>query len=337
PKTETKGPYAGSRSLMSRYDALNELVGNDAATWILHDLATDAAAKELPKKRGAMMAISLPQFESWWDKLKERGQAALKDFSVQKVPGFGPANGAIQVSYRGQPMGYLGFPLKEFESIVGPIQRWIEKGQEDIDPYEVTASKKAAVSPDNYEGDTIEEQVANLMQLVVMNGNYPMEVHARGCRDLNMPKYRRAPQDWIITGNTVEEAVKKAADELNSQFDDAYDVEDLFRVMPCCNKKTGAAEGYDKPVSLDPTPEDLKRWHNAIYSTYNAIGSDANLEGEKPAVILEVCLDAGHTEAYGGLEPEDYKRFQTWYRSIESKYGYQNGLKRLVKLLNITG
>jgi hypothetical protein len=50
PKTETKGPYAGSRSLMSRYDALNELVGNDAATWILHDLATDAAAKELPKK-----------------------------------------------------------------------------------------------------------------------------------------------------------------------------------------------------------------------------------------------------------------------------------------------
>src|SRR5208282_2843248 len=129
------------------------------------------------------------------------------------------------------------------------------------------------------------------VQLVVMNGNYPMEVHARGCRDLNMPKYRRAPQDWIITGNTVEEAVKKAADELNSQFDDAYDVEDLFRVMPCCNKKTGAAEGYDKPVSLDPTPEDLKRWHNAIYSTYNAIGSDANLEGEKPAVILEVCLD----------------------------------------------
>jgi hypothetical protein len=49
PKTETKGPYAGSRSLMSRYDALKELVGDDAATWILHDLATDAAAKELPK------------------------------------------------------------------------------------------------------------------------------------------------------------------------------------------------------------------------------------------------------------------------------------------------
>src|SRR5208282_2134770 len=122
PKTETKGPNAGSRSLMSRYDALNELVGNDAATWILHDLATDAAAKELPKKRGATMAISLPQFESWWNKLKERGQAALKNFSVQKVPGFGPANGAIQVSYRGQPMGYLGFPLKEFESVVGPIQ-----------------------------------------------------------------------------------------------------------------------------------------------------------------------------------------------------------------------
>jgi hypothetical protein len=53
PKTETKGPYAGSRSLMSRYDALKELVGDDAATWILHDLATDAAAKEL-LKRGAV-------------------------------------------------------------------------------------------------------------------------------------------------------------------------------------------------------------------------------------------------------------------------------------------
>jgi len=53
PKTETKGPYAGSRSLMSRYDALKELAGEDAATWILHDMATDAAAKELPK-RGAV-------------------------------------------------------------------------------------------------------------------------------------------------------------------------------------------------------------------------------------------------------------------------------------------
>src|SRR5271166_64459 len=53
PKTETKGPYAGSRSLMSRYDALKELVGDDAATWILHDLATDAAAKELPKRGSA--------------------------------------------------------------------------------------------------------------------------------------------------------------------------------------------------------------------------------------------------------------------------------------------
>lgn len=175
------------------------------------------------------------------------------------------------------------------------------------------------------------------VQLVVMNGGYPMEVHAKGCRDLNMPKYRRAPQDWILTGDTVEAAVKTAADELNSQFDEPYDVEDLFRVMPCCNKKTGAAESYDKPVSLDPTPEDLKRWHNAIYNTYSAIGSDANLEGEKPWVILEVCLDAGHTEAYGGLQPEDYKRFQTWYRSIESKYGYQQGLKKLVKILNITG
>lgn len=53
PKTETKGPYKGSRSLLSRYDALKELAGDDAATWILHDLATNEAVKELPKKRGA--------------------------------------------------------------------------------------------------------------------------------------------------------------------------------------------------------------------------------------------------------------------------------------------
>lgn len=83
-------------------------------------------------------------------------------------------------------------------------------------------------------------QHANLPRFVVMNGGYPMEVHKENCRDMNMPKYRHAPKDWVLTGNTVDEAVEVAAGELNSQFDEPYDTEDLFRVMPCCRKKTAA-------------------------------------------------------------------------------------------------
>ncbi len=59
PRKITKGPYAGRTEFASRFEALTELVGGDAATWILHDLATDAAAKELPKKQGA--ALPPPQ------------------------------------------------------------------------------------------------------------------------------------------------------------------------------------------------------------------------------------------------------------------------------------
>ncbi len=69
PQTETKGPHAGSRSLLSRYDALKELAGEDAATWILHDLATDAAAKEIPNKRSADEEIG------WEELLKKQGAA----------------------------------------------------------------------------------------------------------------------------------------------------------------------------------------------------------------------------------------------------------------------
>jgi hypothetical protein len=98
-----------------------------------------------------------------------------------------------------------------------------------------------------HEADTTELQERRVMgageggvRLVVMNGGYPMEVHKENCRDMNMPKYRHAPKDWVLTGNTVDEAVEVAAKELNSQFDEPYDTEDLFRVMPCCRKKTAA-------------------------------------------------------------------------------------------------
>jgi len=38
---------------MSRYEALEKIVGDDAAMWVLHGMATDQAANEL-KKKGAV-------------------------------------------------------------------------------------------------------------------------------------------------------------------------------------------------------------------------------------------------------------------------------------------
>jgi hypothetical protein len=119
PKTETKGPYAGSRSLMSRYDALNELVGNDAATWILHDLATDAAIKEgLPKR---------------------------SFFSPEDAKRFRDDNQGSNVALNQDEKG---------------SERW-EKVPQSV---EELLKKQGAVDPSNYEGGTIEEQVANLME-----------------------------------------------------------------------------------------------------------------------------------------------------------------------------
>ena len=78
------------------------------------------------------------------------------------------------------------------------------------------------------------------VRLVVMNGAYPMEVHAEGCRDMNMPKYRSAPKDWILTGDSVQAVIDAEAEELNSQFDRPYSTDELFRVMPCAEKLRGA-------------------------------------------------------------------------------------------------
>jgi hypothetical protein len=118
PKTETKGPYAGSRSLMSRYDALNELVGNDAATWILHDLATDAAIKEGLPKRGF--------------------------FSPEDAKRFRDDNQGSNVALNQDEEG---------------SQLWEKVPQPDNE-----LLKHSAVDPSQYEGGTIEEQVANLME-----------------------------------------------------------------------------------------------------------------------------------------------------------------------------
>jgi hypothetical protein len=93
----------------------------------------------------------------------------------------------------------------------------------------------------------------------------------------------------------------------------------------------------DMAMMADPTPEKIKRWSRAVNNTYQVIGADANLEGEKPWVIVQCCLDADHCRFNGGLTKEDYDRFQAWYRDVMKEYGYEKALKRLAKILGITG
>lgn len=71
----------------------------------------------------------------------------------------------------------------------------------------------------------------------IVRTDYPMEVHAAGCRDIRRnatPEEIREP--WNITGETVEEAVEREAAELNSQFDNVYPTEELFRILPCARR-----------------------------------------------------------------------------------------------------
>jgi hypothetical protein len=103
---------------LSRYDALNELVGNDAATWILHDLATDAAIKEGLPKRGF--------------------------FSPEDAKRFRDDNQGSNVALNQDEEG---------------SQLWEKVPQPDNE-----LLKHSAVDPSQYEGGTIEEQVANLME-----------------------------------------------------------------------------------------------------------------------------------------------------------------------------
>ena len=56
--------------------------------------------------------------------------------------------------------------------------------------------------------------------------DYPMQVHSFSCRD--------SKSEWIITGETVNDAVKSEADILNREFDKVYEIKELFRIMPCC-------------------------------------------------------------------------------------------------------
>jgi hypothetical protein len=119
PRKITKGPYAGQTELASRFEALTELVGGDAATMILHEMATDAAAKEIPGKRSF--------------------------FSPQDAKRFRDDNQGSNVALNQDEKG---------------SERW-EKVPQSV---EELLKKQGAVDPSNYEGGTIEEQVANLME-----------------------------------------------------------------------------------------------------------------------------------------------------------------------------
>lgn len=70
-----------------------------------------------------------------------------------------------------------------------------------------------------------------MTQFQVIRTDYPMEVHAVGCRDLARKGH---DLDWKITGETVADAVVKESAAMNADFDRVYDASELFRIMPCC-------------------------------------------------------------------------------------------------------
>lgn len=73
-----------------------------------------------------------------------------------------------------------------------------------------------------------------MAKFVILNTGYPMQVHRVGCQDLSKRDLRGMPQDWIAEGETVDAALAPELVELNSQFDNEYTRDELFRVLPCC-------------------------------------------------------------------------------------------------------
>ncbi|SRR5258708_113246 len=81
-----------------------------------------------------------------------------------------------------------------------------------------------------------------------------------------------------------------------------------------------------------PTEEEIKLYRQAVNSTYQAIGSDAQLDESNSFDILEVVLDASYVHSYGGMTEEQYKKFDNWVRQ-ELTGNYKAGMKKLVKIL----
>lgn len=79
-------------------------------------------------------------------------------------------------------------------------------------------------------------EATGMKTFIVLRTDYPMEVHAVGCKDLSSRKNRSLDQDWKITGETIEQAVTEATADLNADFEAGYPEHEVFRVMPCCKK-----------------------------------------------------------------------------------------------------
>lgn len=91
-------------------------------------------------------------------------------------------------------------------------------------------------------------QPAPVNTYLVVNQEYPMEVHATGCTCRKLQANIAANGKWPITGATVQAAVAVAAADLNNDFDNKYAVNELFRIMPCC-KATKAPQQLALPTT----------------------------------------------------------------------------------------
>lgn len=74
-----------------------------------------------------------------------------------------------------------------------------------------------------------------MAQFEVINVGYPLHVHIAGCPDLKTDtRYRGVVRGWLIEGEDVASAIRAETKNLNSQFDQLYAEDELFRAFPCC-------------------------------------------------------------------------------------------------------
>jgi predicted GNAT family acetyltransferase len=153
----------------------------------------------------------MPTFKRWWGKAKQTPQTIKENFSVEKVPGFGVSNGAIRINWAGNPIGYIGFPLEQFEGVVGPIQRWMEKGKEDVDPYkmEVISSAKAA---DYTDQDWMDDEAAEYQLDQVRDAEREAKRH------FMQEDYIQQIADDYIPPKTMDEMWDIMGDEYTAEF-----------------------------------------------------------------------------------------------------------------------
>ena len=163
------------------------------------------------RKEGANAGVwDFPTFKQWWAAAKQAPELVKKNFSVDTVPGFGLANGAIRLMWGGKTLGYVGFPLQEFEGLVGPVKRWLEKGKEDIDPYQMErlGSKQADYSDQDWADD---EQAEYFLDQV-------RDAKNEAKRHFMQEDYLQQIADEQIPPMTMEQLWDKMGDEYTAEF-----------------------------------------------------------------------------------------------------------------------